>query len=161
MDYDLLEARPRPGEGYGYVFVKPYRSHARIIEAWARRSGIKDAYPWHKMHLTMMYDRRNKVRIHRPVKTRHMAKPMSVNLQGPEEAPYLVLRLESESLRDRHGSLLRMGFKHSYPQFEPHLSFKHPATLMDLANARKGFAELADELPRLILARESWRATRD
>lgn len=78
-----------------------------------------------------MYDVANPALYHPNPRMWHAATVKDAAMFGPDNDT-LVLRLVSEGLSHRHKYLLSAGYRHSYPQYEPHLTIKLGATEEDL-----------------------------
>ena len=150
----------------GYVWVVPLRRHANLVSAWLRRTGMRNPMSPHKMHLTLMYDKSNKVTQTQPkgdARTVYESELVEPAMFGRDSrSRTLVVTLRSPSLSRRHEKLKKTyGFTHSFKEFRPHLSIKQNADLMDLAKARDGIDDLRSALPTIYFRRERWAPTRD
>ena len=146
---------------YGYVSVVPAPAHSVILDRWANKiCQIKFSVPKKEQHVTLMYDTRNKVEINKnkhPLKGRlFTGTVVNVDLLG-QKNDVLALILDSPGLAKRHAQLKSMGFKHSYPKYLPHITIKEKnTTRSDFISASANLLYLAENLPEIVLYRETW-----
>src|SRR5574343_1536753 len=87
------------------------------------------------LHITLIYDVRNPVLDFKVNSNRkYVATIKDVKTLGePGTKWYAVaLTLSSTEIEDRHNEYKKAGFKHSYPEFIPHLSLKYKPTEEDV-----------------------------
>ena len=149
---------------YGYVAVYPDMAQAAILDRWTRSiCRINFAVPKDEYHVTLMYDKRNKVKRNAakaPKKGRlFRAEPVNVDVFFPKDGkPALVLSLHSPELSARHAQLKAMGFRHSYQNFKPHLTLKEGGVLKsDFASASANLYNLIESMPKMHFFMETWR----
>ena len=138
--------------GYGAVYPdKPTRN---IIADAVASCGISDTVDPKEYHVTMMYDVGNPSLYHPNPRMWHSATVKDAALFGPDNDT-LVLRLISEGLSHRHQYLLSVGYRHSYPQYEPHLTIKLGATEEDLIAVNAAIESGAFDAA-LSFGKEAW-----
>lgn len=162
QEKDTKEANPKPkaGAGQGYVSVRPDPMSARTIQRWLRRIGVVDGESRKDMHVTLMYDRRNKrFDVQRRRGALYSARIKTIELLGGENGPQaMALTLESQQLDKRFAELKLAGYKHSYPRFKAHLTIKNAPSDSDFLLALTNLDSLWTMLPTLTLYREEWKA---
>ena len=115
----------------GYAAVFPDKATKELVANAVSQCGIQDAVDSKEYHVTMMYDVGNPTLYHPNPRMWHAATVKDAALFGPENDT-LVLRLVSDGLSHRHQYLRSVGYRHSYPQYEPHITIKLGATEDDL-----------------------------
>ena len=167
VDKLLEEVKLKKGEEKaGYVSVVPSPAHAAALHRWATRvCKIRFGVPKNEYHATLMYDTRNKVgkkKAKGASKGRlFKAEFVNVALLGKRN-DVLALELHSPDLAKRHEQLKKLGFKHSYKNFLPHVTLKESKTTRsDFVSASANLSVLLDILPEMAFYRETWDETRD
>jgi hypothetical protein len=82
-----------------------------------------------------MYDAQNPmIDKDTPENVEYRARVGELTTYGDEGSRWesIVLKLESPDLLNRHNFLLRKGYRHSYPTFNPHISLKYMPDAGDL-----------------------------
>lgn len=138
-DEEIAEAEAEAKEAMdaannnGYVSVKPYEDDARHIVDHLESIGVNGFISQHEMHATLMYSKSSVINGSADTLATYEA-----FIDGEAEiigkAPWraLVVKLDSDGLRERHEKLKSMGGKHSYDEFLPHISLKYDPTDEDL-----------------------------
>ena len=119
----------------GYCAVYPDKASREFLVAAVAACGVADTVSPKEYHVTLMYDVDNPTLYHPNPRMWHPATVDGAELFGPENDT-LVLHLSSEALRHRHEYLRSVGYRHSYPQYEPHMTIKLGATEEDLRIVR-------------------------
>ena len=147
-------ARKPLGPGPGYASVHPEPGQARAVAKWLAGCGIKDPMPARQMHVTLIYDKRNKrFDVERRRGALYAARPRSVEMLG---GGHLVLVLDSRDLSARHQALIDAGYQHSFQQFRPHVTLKSGATDEDFLAAIGCIDRLVKAVPKMTLYKETW-----
>ena len=86
------------------------------------------------LHVTMMYDKSNPALDYKPNDKVYKANIVGVKTLGEPDSKWyaIALELDSEELHKRHTELKQLGYKHSYPDFLPHISLKYKPTESDI-----------------------------
>lgn len=98
-------------------------------------TGISDLLDPKKYHITLMYDRANPTFDVPYINEWHNARVIGAELFGPN-SDTLVLTLDSKTITRRHDYLKRLGYRHSYPDYRPHITVKLGASVDDLNKLR-------------------------
>lgn len=124
----------REPRGFGAVRVHP--EDALHIEDALFAAGLKGIIRGEDMHVTIMYDKANPVLdTDAPEgQMNYKTTGQGIDKYGEEGSRWeaIVLKLESPDLAARHNFLLQRGFRHSYPEYRPHLSLKYMPDAGDL-----------------------------
>lgn len=120
----------------GYIALKPMIKHAQIIESICKAIGLKDHIEANKLHVTLVYDRREPIiEQYEPLVEQKKATITGCDLYNDA----LVLTLDSNDLQERFYQLRQLGFKSDYDLYKPHLSLKYGANESDLERVKKYF----------------------
>lgn len=144
----------------GYAAVYPTPETVRFVMSELEKIGLKTDFDPKDLHVTMMYDRENPVLFHPAAPIQIEATVNSAALFGHEENT-LVLKLDSQGLIARHKYLRQMGYRHSYPEYEPHMTIKVPADQLDLDLLNQGLSAGAFSGVRLVFGGETWEPIRE
>ena len=157
---DKDKNRPKPlGKGPGYASIQPEPGQTRAVQKWLYKvCGIKGGLPARSMHITLLYDDRNKrFDVEQRRGAMYPARPRTVALFGD----HLVLLLDSPEVAARHQKLVDAGYKHTYPQYRPHITLKKGATDDDFLSAIGCLDKLLKQVPKMTLYRERWEKTNE
>lgn len=138
--------------GYGAVY--PDKVTRDLLADCVAQCGLQDTVDPKEYHVTMMYDVGNPALYHPNPRMWHQAIVKDAALFGPDN-DVLVLRLKSDGLEHRHQYLRSVGYRHSYPQYEPHMTIKLGATEEDL-NAVNAAIESGTFDAILSFGKEAW-----
>lgn len=144
----------------GYAAVHPTPETVRFVMSELERIGLKTDFDPKDLHVTLMYDRENPILFHPGAPIQLEATVNSGALFG-DDANTLVLKLNSQGLIARHKYLRQMGYRHSYPEYEPHMTIKVPAAPEDLELLNKGLSAGAFSGVRLVFGGETWEPIRE
>ena len=148
--------------GPGWMAVYPDPAVARKIVRWARDTcGFTHVEPAKELHITQLFiggkDRYDII----PNKQRtYQCRFNQVEAFGPEHDT-LVLLITSPSLHARFREFKQVGYQHTYPTYEPHITIREDAHREDLATARKYLPQLKMELPSFSVSGEVWQKTKN
>ena len=140
----------------GYVALKLYPGHGRIIHKILKKHGVKGLIPYRHMHMTLMYDKDSPSTDYTPSKEFHSAKLKTTNDLGDPGTKWhaMVLELDGPSITKRHKALKDSGLKHSHKDFIQHVSLKYKPSKEDISALKKALPEIKKALPELRLAQE-------
>lgn len=144
----------------GYAAVHPTPETVRFVMSELKRIGLETDFEPNDLHVTLMYDKENPMLFHPAAPIQLEATVLGGALFGPEEDT-LVLKLNSHGLLARHRYLLQAGYRHSYPDYMPHLTIKVPATADDLKTLTNGITAGAFTGVPLVFGGETWEPIRD
>lgn len=139
--------------GKGYVSIRLRPKDARALHKIVRGLGIVNGLKPDEYHCTLIYDKTNPtIPFEAPTKIFH-AKLDTPLVLGPGVRDALVLMLKDcPELTELHRYLLRIGYKHSFPTFSPHISLKYHPTRSDVAKVQGAFRDkILPELARVEL----------
>lgn len=124
----------REPKGFGAVRVHP--EDALQIEDALFAAGLKGIIRGEDMHVTLMYDKANPTLDTDEPEGSMVYKTTGkgIDKYGEEGSRWeaIVLKLDAPELHARHQFLLQRGFRHSYPEYRPHLSLKYMPEASDL-----------------------------
>ena len=132
-DDDKSKGAMDAAHGNGYVSVAPCEDDALYLFDYMKSIGIEDIINAEDLHVTLMYSKDSSIN-GRP----DTLATYSAFIDGEPEiigkAPWraLIVKLDSDGLKERHEQLKAMGGKHSYDEFLPHISLKYDPTDEDL-----------------------------
>jgi len=111
--------------GKGYVSLSIAEEDEKRIFSILKKLNIDNYIK--DLHLTLMYDRSNPSVSYTTQDTTYDAKIVDVKLLGEPGTKWysIALDLDSDELHSRHKDLKELGYKHSYPNYIPHLSLKY------------------------------------
>lgn len=115
--------------GSGYISTNVSKSDSDKIHKILKDLQISDYIP--DLHVTLMYDVSNpSIKLSTPKNQEFETKATGVKLLGKPGTKWyaIALVLESKDLQQRFNELKDKGFKHSYPDFIPHVSLKYSPT---------------------------------
>jgi len=127
----------RARHGYGAVRIHP--DDAKQIEDALFAVGLRGMIRPEEYHVTLMYDAQNPmIDTDTPEGAEYKAKVTELTKYGDDGSRWeaIVLKLDSHDLAARHNFLVRKGFRHSYPTYNPHLSLKYMPDDGDLAKIK-------------------------
>ena len=116
----------RSRQGYGALRLHP--DDAKQIEDALFAVGLRGMIRPEEYHVTLMYDAQNPmIDKDTPENVEYRARVGELTIYGDAGSRWesIVLKLDSPDLLNRHNFLLRKGYRHSYPTFNPHLSLKY------------------------------------
>lgn len=117
-----------------YVQLSPTDGFAAVYKAVSQQLESFDIPldPREELHCTMMYSREvapHPLQVARLTEDSNIVFPADVTgvdyWPGHDNSHYIVLKLESKSLQDRHRQWRRTGAKHSFPDFLAHITLAH------------------------------------
>ena len=147
--------------GPGWMDVKPSRKTALAIQSWATRVcdfiRIEKA---NELHITQLFiggDNRYPIV---PNKNRsYSCRFNDVALFGDTNGA-LVLKVTSPSLHIRFREFEKVGYKHTYPSYEPHITLLEGATASDLNTARHHLGKLRELVPIFTVQGETFHKSK-
>lgn len=140
----------------GYAEVKVAAADAAKIHAVLKAAGV-DVLDPKKLHVTLMYDRKNPDIDPGKSDAKYTAKVTGVERMGEKGSKWeaVTLNLECPELTGRHVVLRSKGFDYDYPVYKPHMSIAYGAAVKDLGKVKALMAE--GKLPSVIhLEHETW-----
>jgi hypothetical protein len=120
----------------GYGGLRIHKDDARAITDALFKAGIRGFMRPEEYHVTLMYDASNPV-----IDTDQPEQDLTYSAHGTGMDQFgekgsrweaIVIKLNSPELTQRHQYLLQRGYRHSYPDFKPHLSLKYMPDAGDL-----------------------------
>ena len=138
--------------GCGYGELKVPKVFGKALLKHLSSAGLTGLVDSSELHCTLMYDEGNPNLNHKSAVLQYVAAIVGAQLFGPNDDT-LVLELHCPDLVRRHHYLIRMGYRHSYPDYRPHITVKLGATKQDLELLRK---VVKDGVPNIELSGESW-----
>ena len=147
-----IGADPMRHVGCGYAQLSVPKVFGKALLKTLSAAGLTGLVDSRDLHCTLMYDVENPNLNHKSAALTYCARPIGAQLFGPQEDT-LVLELQCPDLVRRHMYLLRMGYRHSYPEYRPHITVKLGATHDDLKLLRK---VVQNGIPDIELGAESW-----
>lgn len=143
----------------GYGGLRIHKDDAKAITDALFKSGIRGFMRPEEYHVTLMYDASNPVidtdQPEHDIK--YDAHGLGIDQYGEKGSRWeaIVIKLDSPDLMKRHRYLLQRGYRHSYPDFKPHLSLKYMPDDGDLAKFQEAWSSGA--IPHTIrLHDEYW-----
>lgn len=147
--------------GPGWMDVKPSRKTALAIRRWATQvcdfSRVEKIDDLHVTQIFVGGDDRYPIV---PNKQRSYACRFNGAELFGDQNNVLVLLLTSPSLQLRFREFKKVGYKHTYPTYEPHITILDPATPEDLNTARTHMDKLREMVPIFPVQGETWHKTK-
>ena len=113
----------------GFGAMRIHKDDAKAITNALFKAGIRGVMRPEELHVTLMYDTANPVLDNEQPEQdiSYKAHGKGIDRYGDEGSRWeaIVLKLDSPDLQKRHQFLLQRGYRHSYPEFKPHLSLKY------------------------------------
>ncbi len=138
---DLFESNI--GQGYGSVQLNKQSSiNIKSILKTLKISDIID-----DLHVTLIYDQSNpKINIDIDDSIEYESSIKDIKMLGEPNTKWyaIALTLSSSDLVNRHKDYIKKGFKHSYPNFIPHLSLKYNPSEEDIKTITKNLKLFKD-----------------
>ena len=116
----------------GYASVDLLPQYKKDLTNYFNDNGITDIID--DLHVTVIYDESNPTIEFEPLQDSYSAKVVGCKTLGEPDSKWfaVTLLLESDDLVQQHKALQKLGFKHSYDEFIPHLSIKYKPTEDDI-----------------------------
>jgi hypothetical protein len=129
------------GRGYGSLLLDDKSSNklTRILSDL----GIKNIIT--KFHVTVIYDESNpKLEVKVTPDKKYKAAISDIKLMGEPGTKWyaIALTLKSPDIEKVHNKYITAGFKHSYPNFQAHLSLKYKPSPKDIRIIKDSFSKL-------------------
>lgn len=149
------------GNTGGYVSLKVDQESSMHIDHVLSHYNIDNLID--DLHLTLMYDARNPSIISLPEESEYDADVIGIEMLGEEGSEWraIVLKLGGEQLAQRHKELLTAGYKHSYPDFIPHVSIKYKPTQSDIDTIMKNKESIVNAIGYVVLENETTEMIKD
>ncbi len=113
----------------GYGGLRLHKDDARSIIDALFKAGIRGILRTEELHVTLMYDTSNPVldNDQPDMDMVYKAGIKGIDRYGQKGSRWeaIVLKLDSPDALARHKYLIGKGYRHSYPEFKPHLSLKY------------------------------------
>lgn len=135
---DLVEAQTNNGKGYSNVTLDKQSSDK--IKKVLSDIGVTNVI--NRLHVTLVYDRSNpNINFEVDPNKQYKATITDTKAMGEPSSKWyaITLVLDSPELVKRHKDYIDAGFKHSYPQYAPHLSLKYKPTEEDIEKIKNNF----------------------
>jgi hypothetical protein len=116
----------------GYVSVKLSEEDSKRIRRFFNDNGVEDIIE--DLHVTLMYDVSNPAYKVESLHDKFVGIITGCKLLGEKGSKWgaVTLTLESPDLIAQHNVLSNLGYKHSYPEYIPHLSIKYKPSDEDI-----------------------------
>lgn len=153
---DLFESNT----GNGYSSIQLDKQSSKEINSILKTLKITDVID--DLHLTLIYDKSNPdIDIDVDDSTEYKAKIKDIKMLGEPNTKWyaIALTLSSSDLVNRHKDYIKKGFKHSYPNFIPHLSLKYNPSEEDIKTITKNLKLFKDI--KLIFSGEKLERVKD
>lgn len=148
MEY-LLES----SDGYGALLVSD-ESSERMRAVIGKYSDTKII---NSLHVTIMYDNSSPEIDYKPDPSKtYMVSTTDITMLGEADSKWraIVLNLKSKELDDHHLALRKMGYKHSFDKFVPHVSIMYEPSEGDIDSIMSNKERIMKELNILTLTGE-------
>ena len=149
----------------GYISLKPFFKDSIHIYEVVSRYLTEGIIKPEDYHLTLMYDIRNpKVEF----QTNHNSKVYKATIKDivkmgnfGEKWSAIAFELDAPKISNRHQELINMGYKHSYPDFIPHLSIKYMYTENDFLKIQDNKNNIISSIGEILLTQETCEILKD
>jgi hypothetical protein len=143
MKLSDIKSEQHTGLGYGSLTLtsESKKDIHKVLKSLNIKNIIND------LHITLIYDVSNPVVDFKLDKNReYSASIKDAKTLGEPGTKWfaIALTLKSKDLEDRHNDYIKAGFKHSYPEFIPHLSLKYKPTEDDINIIKKNIDQFKD-----------------
>jgi hypothetical protein len=147
-------------QGKGYISLSLSDMDTDRIHKILDELGIENYIP--DLHLTLMYDRSNPNISYTQNNNKYLATINSCKLLGEPTSKWfaIALDLHSPELSERHAELLKLGYKHSYPDFVAHISLKYQPTEQDVNTIKNNIKKFID-LGNITLEQEKLKEIKE
>lgn len=153
-----LDELKQIGKGYGSLQLAPdnIKSITKVLNELDIDNIITD------MHITLIYDTSNPTTdIKTDSKAEYSASITGAEALGEPGTKWyaIALTLKSPEIDTRHKDYIDAGFKHSYPEFVPHLSLKYKPSEQDINTIQDNISKF--KKMELIFTGESLRPIKE
>lgn len=120
----------------GYASVDLLSQDKKELTEYFNSNGVEDIIE--DLHVTVIYDTDNPTIEVQPLQDSFDTKVVGCKTLGEKDSKWfsIALILESDDLVKQHQTLKKLGFKHSYTEFIPHVSIKYRPTEDDIVKIK-------------------------
>jgi hypothetical protein len=120
----------------GYASVDLLPQDKKDLTDYFNDNGVENIID--DLHVTVIYDTTNPAIEVQPLQDSFTTKVVGCKTLGEKDSKWfsITLILETDDLVKQHEALKELGFKHSYPEFIPHVSIKYQPTEDDIVKIK-------------------------